>query len=365
MDSLGSLLKRTREEKGITIEHVSLETNIAIRYLKAFEEEDFAVFPGESYLMGFLRNYGDYLGLDSNQLLSLYRTIKIQEQPTPVDALLHTPPNIPKIIRNVVIIILALALVGGGVYFFLNPPDFSKNKEETPVYVPVEYNLESTFLERRLNPGDKVRIPMEDEDFIIELISIGDVVTLKTPVETLNIALNSSVSIPLDGESSLNIALEEFDKANPSVGALLRFEKTENSQSVAANPLDQTVQSTVTIPNTPAGANTRTIFTSANAYPFTVNIRFIGYCMFRWEILNEASRQGRNEQYFQSGNELNIQAQNGIRLWISNSAAVNVEVIGGGRTLQQSLGGAGEVVVCEIRWLRDETGYRLALVPIE
>jgi hypothetical protein len=108
------------------------------------------------------------------------------------------------------------------------------------------------------------------------------------------------------------------------------------------------------------------IFSSPSAYPFTLQSVFQGYCMFRWEILFERDRRDRNEQYFQRSDELNIQAQNGVRLWISNAQAAKLQVIGGGRTVPLDLGGAGEVVVADVRWVRDdENRYRLVVIRLE
>ena len=88
--------------------------------------------------------------------------------------------------------------------------------------------------------------------------------------------------------------------------------------------------------------------------------------MFRWEILFERDRRDRNERYFQRSDELNIQAQNGIRIWASNAQAAKFQVIGGGRTVPVELGGAGEVVVTDIRWVRDEDNrYRLIIARLE
>jgi hypothetical protein len=88
--------------------------------------------------------------------------------------------------------------------------------------------------------------------------------------------------------------------------------------------------------------------------------------MFRWEILAERDRQGRNERYFQRTDELNIQAQNGIRIWVSNAAATKLQIIGGGRTVPIEIGGPGEVVVADIRWIRDDDNrYRLIVARLE
>jgi len=105
--------------------------------------------------------------------------------------------------------------------------------------------------------------------------------------------------------------------------------------------------------------------TSPNPFPFTLQAVFQGYCLFRWEILSEPDRQGRNEQYFQHSDELNIQAQNGIRIGLSNAQAVKFQVIGGSRTVPLEAGGPGEVVVADLRWIREEDRYRLVFDRLE
>jgi len=118
--------------------------------------------------------------------------------------------------------------------------------------------------------------------------------------------------------------------------------------------------------NTAAASTVTVIPSSANPYPFTLQINFQGYCMFRWEILNERDRRGTNQRYFQRNAALDIQAQNGIRIWVSNASAARYQVIGGGRTFPVEVGAIGEVVVSDIRWVRDDDGrYRVILVRLE
>jgi hypothetical protein len=88
--------------------------------------------------------------------------------------------------------------------------------------------------------------------------------------------------------------------------------------------------------------------------------------MFRWEILNERDRRDKNQRYFQRAEDLNIQAQNGIRIWVSNAQAAKFQIIGGGRSVPVEIGAAGEVVVSDFRWIRDEDSrYRLVLIRLE
>jgi cytoskeleton protein RodZ len=54
MKELGEFLKKTREEKGISLKDIQDRTKIRSRYLEAIEKGEFQIVPGEVYLRGFL-----------------------------------------------------------------------------------------------------------------------------------------------------------------------------------------------------------------------------------------------------------------------------------------------------------------------
>jgi cytoskeletal protein RodZ len=70
---LGDVLREAREAKGVDLTRVERETKIRERYLSALERGEYRELPGSVYTKGFLRNYGAYLGLDSEYLIDLYR----------------------------------------------------------------------------------------------------------------------------------------------------------------------------------------------------------------------------------------------------------------------------------------------------
>jgi cytoskeletal protein RodZ len=376
VESLGIKLKSARESKGYQFDQISREINIAERYLEALEQEDFAGFPGEAYILGFLRNYGEYLGLDPQELIFLYRSLKVQEQPVPVDQLLKAPPVFPGTLFRFFIALVILGVLGGGAYFALNYASPAKKTAAVEPRSAAEYFLGEEPLERRFYVGDSVFVSSVEGQYKVELSNLGETVTFSTPGGTVILDLGQEVNIDLngDGMGELRIAIADFVKNDPSAGALLHFELSsalpvfeeappsmDNGALAAAGRSPETPAA-----GTTASANGTVIFIAPNAYPFTVQAAFQGYCMFRWEILFERDRQIRNEQYFQRNAELSIQAQNGVRLWASNAAAAKLQVIGGGRTAPLDLGGAGEVVVADIRWVRDEDNrYRLVLMRLE
>jgi cytoskeleton protein RodZ len=72
MGSLGERLKRTRENRKITLEQVATATKISTRLLKALEEEKFDQLPGGIFNKGFVRSYARFLGVDEAQAIRDY-----------------------------------------------------------------------------------------------------------------------------------------------------------------------------------------------------------------------------------------------------------------------------------------------------
>jgi len=366
MESLGEKLKTARTEKGLSFDQISRETNISLRYLEALEAENFGVFPGEPYVVGFLKNYGAYLELDVQKLISLYRALRIQEQPIPVEQLLkhHTKP--PKFLLPLVVILAVAGGGGFGVYYLI------KNRQQKPaenlhaIRKPTEYVMEGNFMERRFYKNDSLLVPVGTEMYKLELSNLGEVVTINTPVGPVILDLSQDASVDLnnDGVPELRITVADFAKNNTDIGALLYFYMT--NPAAPYNTVSGTEQDIPYVPNTASSVSTTLIPSSQSAYPFTLQINFQGYCMFRWEILNERDRRDKNQRYFQRAEDLNIQAQNGIRIWVSNAQAAKFQIIGGGRSVPVEVGAAGEVVVSDFRWIRDEDSrYRLVLIRLE
>lgn len=77
---LGSLLKKSREEKNLTIKDIQEETKIRKKYLEAIEENNFDILPGTVYLKVFVKGYAREVGLDYQKLLSNYEILKIEEK---------------------------------------------------------------------------------------------------------------------------------------------------------------------------------------------------------------------------------------------------------------------------------------------
>jgi hypothetical protein len=73
MADIGSTLRETRIRDKIDITTVEEQTKIRAKYLRALENEEWAVMPGPTYVKSFLRTYAEFLGLDAHMLVEEYR----------------------------------------------------------------------------------------------------------------------------------------------------------------------------------------------------------------------------------------------------------------------------------------------------
>ena len=69
MDSIGSLLKETRESSGVTIEEASQDLDIKENYLLNIEDGKIGCFKDIFELKSYITNYAKYLGLDGDNLI--------------------------------------------------------------------------------------------------------------------------------------------------------------------------------------------------------------------------------------------------------------------------------------------------------
>ena len=112
----------------------------------------------------------------------------------------------------------------------------------------------------------------------------------------------------------------------------------------------------------PLESSNKVLLQGTHPYPVILNATFRGYCLFRTEI----DKTERREQFYQRGGMLTgIQAKNGFRIWASNGNAVKCRLIGGGNTVDLDVGRPGEVIVKDLKWIRNEENGRYLFVEID
>jgi cytoskeleton protein RodZ len=83
LERFGARLKKIREQRGLTLDQVSLSTKIGVRFLRALEDEHFEQLPGGIFNKGFVRSYARMIGTDEEQAIADYLAAWGEGQPKP------------------------------------------------------------------------------------------------------------------------------------------------------------------------------------------------------------------------------------------------------------------------------------------
>jgi cytoskeletal protein RodZ len=373
MNAIGEQFKAAREARGLSLDQVADETNIAKRFISAMEAEDFSVFPGDPYIIGFLRNYSDYLSLDSQAIVQSFRGLRIQEQPVPIDALLK-----PKKLSPLPFIagagVLALSLVLFLIFNAVNAEE-SAAGESLSRPDPIRYELDAAVLEKRFYEGDSVMVRYRGEQYLLSIKEIADRVAIESPVSVTRFMLGEEGSIDLDKDNrpELFIFTADFQKGQPDKGALIRISAAESLELAAADQAPESAEpgaDAMAAAGTPALLSAErpstqqiAVFTGKRSpHPFVLNVTFRNYAIFRHEI----DRKERVEAYYHKGDQITVNANNAAKIWASNAAAVKLTIqASGGQSVDLELGAPGEVVVKNLRWSQGDDGnWMLALYDV-
>lgn len=360
MESYGALLKKAREEKKIDIATVERDTTISREYIEALESEDTAVFPGEPYLYGFLHNYAEYLGLDADSIAVLYKKKKIQESPVP-QALYekHTSPLL------IPVIVAGFLLLAGGVTALIFAHSRRVKNAENSVALSKnsnvhQYTLTDAPFQQRLYKGDQVIVPEKSGKVILTVAGTLGSLTLDTPAGRQFIDLSEELELDIDGNAIPELIVYVSDISSTDENRGVEVKMLVKKETPASPVID--------ISKIPSGEDVpklqpqNIILTDGRAYPFTVNATFRGSCVFRSIVDNADS----SEEYYKSGDVVSMTPQNRVRLWISNSNAVKLQVLANGQIYNLETVKSGLVVVEDIKWIKDSDGqYKVVAIEVD
>ncbi len=363
MESYGEILRKKREEKDLDLERIAREISIERRYLEGLENEDNGVFPGEAYMVGFLKNYAAYLELDSDFVLKLYRNKQIQEAPLPQGLYVKQKPKflLPAIIVPIVLVV--------GVIVTVSVMLLTRNKKDLDTDVVIssktknhQYELSDKKFEERLYKGDQLFIPTGGEGKII--LTVRDTLSsfgIETPSGVYYVELSEEAEIDIDGDSTSDMIvyvsdISSTDEARGAeVSVLLRKGVAKESISVDVGEIPFASEIKTKHPQ-------RVIHEDNRAYPFTINASFRGPCLFRYKV----DRDDSVETYFTKNEMFTATPHNGIRLWISNNNTVKFTIIADSKSIDLDIGVAGQIFVEDIKWIKDTDGkYKLVVIELD
>jgi len=165
MGAFGDRLKKEREQRGISLDDISVNTKIGTRLLRALEDEKFDQLPGGIFNKGFVRAYARHIGIDEEQAIADYMTavggntpqpgveafpvqvpIERPPEPPPPAAKIHARREARKDARNVdkaaeipwgllAILLLLIALIFAGWSYYHREQRVDRNRTVEPTTV--------------------------------------------------------------------------------------------------------------------------------------------------------------------------------------------------------------------------------------
>lgn len=151
--SIGEMLKARREERGLSLEKVFDETKITTEYLTALEGNSFDVFPNKVYARSFLRDYANFLALDSKELLVRLE----QEYDFPAASQDNADVNIGMHRLVVSFIVLVLLFAASYGVFLHDKKNAKLNNKMTPVARASKTGIKSADAETSMPKKDIIK----------------------------------------------------------------------------------------------------------------------------------------------------------------------------------------------------------------
>ena len=361
MDSIGRSLIEARTARGLSIEQAARDTHITKRFVEALEAEEFALFPAETYLLGFMRSYARYLGLDGDRLVQLYRNIQLQEQPAPIDELLERRPK-RKIGRAVWRSLLVVVALGGVGYGGFRLVQWWPERATAESDAPRGEVLEAQFVEREFDLGERLIVVIDGVESFVEFAAIGDEVTINSLAGAVAMEPGEQRTLDITGEGSgdLSVAIRSLnpDQQPPTVVArvdriVFSPGQVGRSTFTEADDEDRELFNLGRPARTERVRETLVLRTEPVPRPFAITAVFTGRTLFRIELDGEPWQ----ERLYQTGETLNVTAQESARIWVGNAATTVVVVDG----REIDLGRPGAVTAFALRW---SDGGALEVLPM-
>ena len=144
--SLGGLLKRARERRGLTLQQIAKETKLPQRHLEALEQDNLVLLPG-FYQRAEIRTYAQAVGLDPSVLRAqLDSALKPPDTGGVTSEIPKTsPPQLPRTYATIALVVIVVAALGYAISRRASTPGpVMPQPEQSEAVVPVPLPSQST-----------------------------------------------------------------------------------------------------------------------------------------------------------------------------------------------------------------------------
>ncbi len=161
-ESLGEYLKRERLLRNITLEDVARITKVSQQFLKALEEGNYQILPGEAFVKGFLRAYAKVIGLEPNEIILIYDEYNKAKEGRVDPTSRHTKKEVvvPKshVSSALIVAIVIVFLLLGAAYFgwdYIRQQEHGSDEDEAKMTTAPSETSQSDISNEQQKGGTK------------------------------------------------------------------------------------------------------------------------------------------------------------------------------------------------------------------
>jgi len=216
--TVGAMLRAAREERELSIEQISGELRIEPQFLIALEEDSFDGFPAPVFTKGYIKQYGQRVGLDYGDLLAeYYRQVEVRDLPMLASRPIRLRDE-QQIAQWIVVGVILSVLVVGFLWYL------SSDAPPVEVISPVEESVDPGMNEETVLEAPPPSLPEEP-------VPVPD----PAPDQELNLELDQDLEPEPEPELGPDQGPEAGPEAGPEPGSeTLGVEETDPDSEPAA-----------------------------------------------------------------------------------------------------------------------------------
>lgn len=161
MDSIGQKLKKARKLKNLKISDVSRELRISEEILKNFETDNLQDDINTVFLIGHLRSYCGFLGLDQTEILRQFKDSQIRNEKFDIE--IKRPVDDKNFLFSNKLISFALIITIFSSFYFLFI-EVDKPKREYALIPDLPENYIATIEKANVTTSSKIKINEKNEN---------------------------------------------------------------------------------------------------------------------------------------------------------------------------------------------------------
>lgn len=224
--SVGGRLENARKQSGFSVEEVAEKLNLPIRHIKNIEADDFARFPAETFVLGYVRNYAKLVGLEEQPLIDLYRELN-----TPIDSEVESSAEDTEVYSSTQKIPVSLWIFGAFlcavVWFVLLRPG-----AQTDEVLPVSSTVQSSVT-------NAVEPSKMDENNALDSAEVSESLLLQERANNLEVAQTTGDQNLDTGDALAEAPSGQIDAVPPEtdINEASQNVTTESGDNVGEEPL--------------------------------------------------------------------------------------------------------------------------------